>query len=309
MNPRKHNQVEKAIQILGKSAANSIIKDDSYLLFIFKKTERIVSAIYMVTKNLPDSEPLKTELRAVGLDFIKDILSPSERALFSGQEYLHLATADLARLLSLLNVAYVADFISTMNFSLFRKEVEGLLSALENKGKSGSLLTAPLFPPDFFDVSLEKLSVSEPELETGDMRAVSRLDVGAKTEGENDRPATAPSRISKGHEIVGKKNVLYKKPKILGLKERSPVGRKSHMTRFVIEKVNEERKQMILKLLSGKDSATMKDFLFAVKGCSEKTIQRRLLELVRDGLLKREGEKRWSAYSLVNLADRAPDMA
>ena len=36
-----------------------------------------------------------------------------------------------------------------------------------------------------------------------------------------------------------------------------------------------------------------------LKDVSEKTVQRELFALVKEGVLKKEGEKRWSVYKLV----------
>jgi hypothetical protein len=43
----------------------------------------------------------------------------------------------------------------------------------------------------------------------------------------------------------------------------------------------------------------VKDVSAVVKDCSEKTLQRELLALVAQGVLKKEGERRWSSYVLV----------
>jgi len=43
---------------------------------------------------------------------------------------------------------------------------------------------------------------------------------------------------------------------------------------------------------------SVKDFTRVIKDCSEKTIQRELLDLVEKGIVKKEGERRWSRYSL-----------
>jgi len=43
---------------------------------------------------------------------------------------------------------------------------------------------------------------------------------------------------------------------------------------------------------------TIKDFTKNIKDCSEKTIQRELLAMVAKGVLKKEGERRWSKYFL-----------
>ena len=40
----------------------------------------------------------------------------------------------------------------------------------------------------------------------------------------------------------------------------------------------------------------IRDIASFVIGCSEKTVQRELASLISDGLIKKEGEKRWSRY-------------
>lgn len=56
------------------------------------------------------------------------------------------------------------------------------------------------------------------------------------------------------------------------------------------------RRDMILSLLDKKDKITVKDASLAIEGCSEKTIQRELIALVEEGVLLKEGERRWSTY-------------
>ena len=65
-------------------------------------------------------------------------------------------------------------------------------------------------------------------------------------------------------------------------------------------KNQDQRKDLILKAFkeSRLTFMTSKDFSFFVKDCSEKTIQRQLLDLVKEGVLKKDGERRWSRYSL-----------
>lgn len=59
------------------------------------------------------------------------------------------------------------------------------------------------------------------------------------------------------------------------------------------------RQEAILTLLKSKSNLTVKDVAQVVTDCSEKTIQRELISLVEKGLIKREGERRWSRYSLI----------
>ena len=61
----------------------------------------------------------------------------------------------------------------------------------------------------------------------------------------------------------------------------------------------QSRKELIISVLQSKDQVTVKDISNITNDCSEKTIQRELISLVKTGVLKRNGERRWSTYSLT----------
>ena len=63
------------------------------------------------------------------------------------------------------------------------------------------------------------------------------------------------------------------------------------------EKKN-KRQEDIISLLKERSDLSVKDFTQIIKDCSEKTVQRELLELVEKGIVKKQGERRWSRYSL-----------
>ena len=59
------------------------------------------------------------------------------------------------------------------------------------------------------------------------------------------------------------------------------------------------RRQVILDLLHRKPDLSVRDLVDKIEGYSEKTIQRELLAMVSDGVLRKQGERRWSRYSLA----------
>lgn len=69
-------------------------------------------------------------------------------------------------------------------------------------------------------------------------------------------------------------------------------------------KRQDERKSLIVKVFNKKDNVSIKDISSEINGYSEKTIQRDLISLVREGILKREGERRWSTYHKVTPEDK-----
>jgi hypothetical protein len=65
----------------------------------------------------------------------------------------------------------------------------------------------------------------------------------------------------------------------------------------VVEHVK-DRQEAILSVIRQKESASIKDISTVIRNVSEKTIQRELLVLISRGLVSKQGERRWSTYSL-----------
>ncbi|MDE1919526.1 MAG: DeoR family transcriptional regulator [Patescibacteria group bacterium] len=59
-----------------------------------------------------------------------------------------------------------------------------------------------------------------------------------------------------------------------------------------------DRREAVLSVIKNKGKASIKDISTLIRGVSEKTIQRELSALVSAGIVLRQGERRWSTYSL-----------
>lgn len=59
------------------------------------------------------------------------------------------------------------------------------------------------------------------------------------------------------------------------------------------------RQSTIIALLKRKKEVMIKDVSPLIPGCSEKTIQRELAEMVEAGILRKIGDKRWTRYTLA----------
>ena len=59
-----------------------------------------------------------------------------------------------------------------------------------------------------------------------------------------------------------------------------------------------DRRERIKTIIEAKGEATIKDISEIVSDVSEKTIQRELQSMIEDNIVKRQGERRWSKYSL-----------
>ncbi len=103
--------------------------------------------------------------------------------------------------------------------------------------------------------------------------------------------------------IEGKKEDLVLEKEYLNTK--SIIKKKTYQSNDVkvgsrVETKKSKRRETILELLKDKSDIGVKEVALRLPQFSQKTIQRELLEMVVEGVLKREGDRRWSRYSLSN---------
>lgn len=79
-------------------------------------------------------------------------------------------------------------------------------------------------------------------------------------------------------------------------------GGKGHIkdTKSVSDSSIKDRRDAILSVIKNKGTASIKDISTLVRAVSEKTIQRELSMLIGLGVVKKQGERRWSTYSLFD---------
>lgn len=162
-------------------------------------------------------------------------------------------------IMAIINVAKTMGLISEMNGDILLREMKKTKDILENS----------------FVINLEKFDLAAPQNYPLPLTPYS-----PPLKSDFSLPSSDTSSILSDttNNKRQKKNVVYK----------TTLGQKSD---FI-------RKQAILNTIKIKKSAAINDIRMSVRGVSEKTIQRDLLSLMNEGLIKKEGEKRWSKYSL-----------
>src|SRR3989338_4192467 len=213
-----------------------IFEKDNFLLFVYKKVERIVSASYLLSSFLSDKEPIKWQFRDGGVSILSRVLS-LKASPFSKSVAMSEVASDLLKLLSLLNISFTAGFVSEMNFNILKKELESLIETLHFKsnimpqdgGKKleldkefFALSHASFFPKDNGD-SLQKSPLADTEEEIP-------KDV-AETWSDIIRRAGAHKRHVKGQIIKDKKlsdalspTAILSNSKGQGIKNNSNTG-------------------------------------------------------------------------------------
>lgn len=279
----KYNPVESqssTIQVVN----DSVFNNNKHFVFIYKKTERLVTAVYMITNFIKDNEPLKWGIRDNALELMSLNLSFATVSLSERKELLRRYQANSVEIVSLCSIAYHAGLMSPMNYSVLKREFESLLRTIED-GESKKLNDETIvLSQDFFktddprmDMSQDKVVVFE-GLSTNDVR---------NSSAPIESALVSLPKVSKPKPVETPALRVPHKGQIKDKKENSPV----------IEKKN-SRQDSILELLKKQEGVGIKDFAQVITDCSEKTIQRELIQMLEIGLIRKEGDRRWSKYFL-----------
>ncbi len=97
--------------------------------YLYKKTEKLVSALYLFSNFLSDKEPIKWQLREIGISLLSANLS----------------VKPFRQVLSLLEVSYIGGLISEMNFNIFKCELESLIRIAESETNPKAFVLAEQF--------------------------------------------------------------------------------------------------------------------------------------------------------------------
>ncbi len=223
-----------------QNKSDILLYDDLYFKYIFKKTEKIASAVFYITRT-EESISQKDAVIVDIEDSSRTLLETSIKALRATQSSRHTRLEDLRIALialeSKLVIGSAARCISAEHLEVFRHEMVSVHRSLRE------YLTETLRNP-----------LQEPN-------------------GEGV-PVRVPRKIAERKDG-----------------ERQP--------RAVNTVQHQGRRERILSIIKDKGQATIKDVSVLVTDFSEKTIQRELMSLIKDGVLIKEGERRWSRYKLA----------
>jgi len=232
--------------------------------YVYSKTNKLITALYMVTDIMDKEEPLRFKLRTLGVEILSDIHSVSP--LLANP--LSLRERDgvrvngvrfLDEILSLLDITSTIGMISEMNCSILKKEFNELKQYIQ-ESRQGSTLSLS----EFF--------------------------------------TEAPPLLNKeGNERRFLKNSPHPNP--LLTKERGRENSIGHDKQTDFNTLKQQRRDEITKIVKTfNNGATITDIRISATGllasCGEKTLQRELVSMVKDGVLEKTGEKRWSRYRL-----------
>lgn len=260
--------MEDQKDIKAKNNYNLIAGGDGFYNYVLLKTEKLSSAIYLVTDFLSDNEPLKWKLRSRSLGLLsaatghlKDIGQPV--AAYGWEKFIR----DGREIVSLLGVGLALSAVSRMNWEILRQEYSALLATIEERLTGHSL-------QDYLLVQNLRLG--------GSAGAV--VPHGLASNQTVDRQQMFSDKTSYQRHIGQKDKTRDTANDLYGLNTK--------------EDKKSVRKEQVISWLKDKSWTSIAEIAKALPDCGSKTVQRELLEMVALGILKKQGERRWSRYML-----------
>jgi hypothetical protein len=194
-------------------------------------------------------------------------------------------SGQLFQIKSLFNIAYKSGFVSEMNYQVIDQELVKLLDFLTEYNANQLSVESDLFGEEFFNKELPRGTMENEEKALKD-RVLEQTD--SFSVNKNDLNNIGQPNSSIGHDF-------YK-----GQKDKNKRTAESPKLSYTKKtKKNNARRDKIMDIIKKKKKkVSVKDVSAEISGVSEKTLQRELLAMVKDGIIQKEGERRWSRYFL-----------
>ncbi len=219
-----------------------LLEDSEFYKYIFKKTEKIVCAVFYVFRTNQDirqNDVVVTDVESAATNLLNVSLEGLKGTLAHADIYAKNIQHALVTLEAKLRIAHASRYFREGYLEVFLHELDTVQRALRKYIEEGNR-------NPFGDVG---------------------------THATPDRPIR--SRTERRTEVARSVALGASATPIISRRER------------------------IMNVIKDRGEATIKDIASVVTDCSEKTIQRELIELIKDSIVHRDGERRWSKYKLI----------
>ena len=151
------------------------VKHVGGLMFILKKSEKLTTALYMVTDIMPEREPMKWKMREASVDLLSDTTLALDATMGARIAVLGAAIRKIEKVVSFLDIAQASRMVSEMNASVLKKEYISLKSVIEGEWEKLFDRSKSIFTDSFFDVPTDHES-SFPQIEDLAIEETSSVD-------------------------------------------------------------------------------------------------------------------------------------
>jgi hypothetical protein len=255
------------------------------------RINKLITALYMVTDIIDTGEPLRAKLRTLGAEIISDV--QMAQRIPTGHT-VSLMLEKVQEIISFLNIASAINLISQMNSNILNKEFLRLEESIKEYSQSKLVWLEDFSMNSGDDDAVDDATALSPRV---NFPKNSRKQFSI---GHHKYLKPTPSRtrigVQKGGTLM---KALSDKTSFLSSNVSS--------VNFDFNILKKQRREDIIRIIKTSEvGMTITDIKVTAKGltvkaetiisCSEKTLQRELMSMVKDGVLNKIGEKRWSKY-------------
>lgn len=240
---------------------------DSKGVYLYKKTEKISKAFFMLTQHIEENQSIKIRLREGALS----LLDKSQMFLLSprlNEDILKEVVLNVMKLISLSDIGLSSKFVSEANHQIISKQLQIYISEVTEYVNS-TYKDNSLIPSTLFDTTFMEQQPVFSKIENKEIQNLPTIEVSKGQVPQVKHNTESVIKISNQNAIEPKDN-----------KEKN------------------SRQELIINTIRQRGELSIKDLTDVIRGCSEKTIQRELVSLVSSGVLLKTGERRWSRYSV-----------
>ncbi len=236
---------------------------------LYARAERLATATYLVTNAIPYKEEIRNTIRRQARHLIALVLELRSGVHTVGTQSVTDLVVCVKHCVSLIDLLYVSGLISEMNAEVLKGAYTDFGMYIQN-AMIDNRADAVAIAQDFF------AQVPEQQIE----KDASQGHKGQSKKSIKDIKDTIKDTESiKDIKDTQQKNSVRKQP----LNERKRLA---------------HRRMQVIDVITQKGRASSKEIQIALPNLSAKMISRELHSLVEDGVIEREGEKRWAVYSL-----------
>jgi len=227
----------------------------------YKRAERLVAAIHLLTNHVSQSEPVRQIIRKKGIQLLSDILDLRDEMRGASSVKTRTVEASIRELISLIRMLTISGLISFQNADV----------AVESLDELGNFLNAS-----------RRSSLSEDVVLSRDVL------LGSSTFPQGRHSLALSER--------GPLSDIPRRRSVSDIKDKMRSGDKQV---YGTEIILSNRAQTIIGVLRSDGELGIKDICAHFPEYSEKMVQRELASLVSAKKVRKHGLKRWSKYILA----------
>lgn len=256
--------------------------------YFSERVKKLTTAVYIVTNLITPTDPLRTTIREFSIKLLSLVgLNTSGR---SPEEISNETSGLCKKIAEMLEVAYFSGYISEMNFSVLKTEFDLFINEISTfEGPQKSINAESL-----------KVVLGVNNNEDNGREEMSFINSARNAENFKGQNTHAVSYLNSQN---GPQKSSYSASKNTTSGKNQATKNSSNFTqnpqKSVVDAKKISRKESIISIIKMKGEVGIKDISSVVINCSEKTIQRELMTMVSEGILRKSGDRRWSVYSLA----------